>query len=134
MSDNKLEYEDFNGEIVTAIDCSKDESSIEAEHLYFEYVRFWCDDKHLEFTVNNDTDEIILTMRWNHFVLRESAEAASELEHLVGRKLGWCWLAHNYLGYQDIALISFSGLEPQLALVGEGSYIKLFWLTAMRKI
>jgi hypothetical protein len=48
------------------------------------------------------------------------------LQGYVGQELGWCWVGRNYRGYADTFVMSFAGIEPQIALVGAASTLLFY--------
>jgi hypothetical protein len=85
-------------------------------------------------SVNLDTDEIILQLSKDPGSVVEAPATWTMLEPLndyVGRELGWCWVGRNYLGYADTLVLSFSGIEPDIALCGLASSL---WFYKIRRV
>jgi hypothetical protein len=85
-------------------------------------------------SVNLDTDEIILQQSKDVGSLVEVPSTLTTLEPLneyVGRELGWRWVGRNYLGYADTFVLSFSGIEPEIALCGTASSL---WVYKIRRV
>jgi hypothetical protein len=86
----------------------------------------------LFFSVNVDSDEV-------HFEIVSDLSSASakspswkklpQLEEYCGKELGWYWRGHNQLGYADLVLLGFSGIEPQVAFCGVASSLCIYKLT-----
>ena len=51
------------------------------------------------------------------------------LAHVVGEELGWCWGGTNFMGYSDVFIMSFNGIEPNYLFVGEASAISCMKIT-----
>lgn len=47
------------------------------------------------------------------------------LEGQIGSEIGWLWLAKNWMGYVDMVTLSFSGIEPDIAILGAASKLSL---------
>ena len=113
--------------------------SIEGTNLQLDPVaRSQCKDLalHLEqgvihVCVNTDTDEVIVRAFPDAGSLDVSKEWKNidALKEYVGYELGWCWIARNYLGYADAFMLSFAGVEPEVALVGMASSLQIYRLT-----
>ena len=113
--------------------------SIEGTNLQLDQVaRTQCEDLalHLErgvvhVCVNADTDEVIVRAYPDASALDSSREwkHIDTLKEYVGYELGWCWIARNYLGYADTLMLSFAGIEPEVALVGMASSLHIYRLT-----
>lgn len=125
-----FDWESLQGQRVTAI---------EGTNLRVDEVaRLSCDELvlHLEqgiihVSVNTDTDEVIVHAYPNANALKGSRawKAVDTLREYVSYELGWCWIARNYLGYADTFMMSFAGIEPEVALVGMASSLQIFRLT-----
>jgi hypothetical protein len=50
------------------------------------------------------------------------------LSSFVGSEIGWLWLSKNWMGYVDMATLSFAGIEPTIALVGAASKLSIYRL------
>jgi len=72
-------------------------------------------------TVNNDTDEIVVTLRENLPQDDGPWLDVEPLSSVVGRKLGWCWLGWNYRGYRDTFTVGFDGIDPAYMFVAMAS-------------
>lgn len=90
-------------------------------------IRFVFDRFSLSVGVDEDTDQLF------HQVdvplatePPDGFKAFDLLRSLTGKTLGWTWTARNSQGYFDMVILSFDGIEPHLALVGEASCIKVF--------
>jgi hypothetical protein len=84
--------------------------------------------------VKEDTDEITLQREEDPGVPFQSSGGWKDLELLskyVGRELGWCWVGRNYRGYADMFILSFAGVEPEIAFCGVASSL---WIYRMQKI
>jgi hypothetical protein len=86
-------------------------------------------------TVTADTDEINVS--------REPAPegddwmAVPALGEIVGRPLGWCWVATNSRGYRDSFTLAFGdpathALRPRLTILAEASSLTCFDLTPLK--
>jgi hypothetical protein len=82
-------------------------------------------------SVNKDTDEVIVTTCADGASLPGPHEWTDieVLKEYVGYELGWSWIARNYLGYADTLMLSFSGIEPEIALCAVASALWIYRLT-----
>jgi hypothetical protein len=82
-------------------------------------------------SVNPDTDEVIVRAYPDASALTHALEWKNidALKEYVSYELGWCWIARNYLGYADTFMLSFAGIEPEVALVGIASSLYIYRLT-----
>ena len=113
--------------------------SIQGTNLELDHVaRSQCEDLALHLdrsvvhvSVNADTDEVIVRAYPDTRALDRSREWKNidTLKEYVGYELGWCWVARNYLGYADTFMLSFAGIEPEVALVGMASSLTIYRLT-----
>jgi hypothetical protein len=81
--------------------------------------------------VTGDTDEIVVSL--DPAPDGEDWHIVPALADAVGKPLGWCWMATNYLGYRD-SFVAFGdvvpdALTPQLTFVAAGSSLSCFALT-----
>lgn len=81
--------------------------------------------------VDRDTDEVIVHAYPDASALVASAQwkAIDTLKEYVGYELGWCWIARNHLGYADTFMLSFAGIEPEVAFVAMASALHIYRLT-----
>ena len=113
--------------------------SIQGTNLQLDQVaRSQCEDLalHLEqgivhVSVNAHTDEVIVRAYPHGSALDNSKEWKNidTLKEYIGYELGWCWIARNYLGYADTFMVSFAGIEPEVALVAMASSLYVYRLT-----
>jgi hypothetical protein len=80
--------------------------------------------------VNNDTDEIIVTLKQDDLPMEEAPLDLAwidvpALSELVGRKLGWCWTARNSQGYLDAFMIAVDGIDPTYMFIGMASCVQI---------
>jgi hypothetical protein len=59
------------------------------------------------------------------------------LGDVVGKPLGWCWVATSYRGYQDSFTLALGdvvpdALQPRLTFLGKGSSLSCFGLAPRR--
>lgn len=97
----------------------------------FEILELIFDRGVLRISVTKDTDELIVSYSDVLPSSLRKGNAVAGFERYMGREIGWCWVGTNYRGYKDSVTISFSGLEPSLLLLAEGSTIGLFRVTAI---
>ena len=125
-----FDWESVQGQLVV---------SIEGANLQLDQVaRSRCEDLALRLeqgvvhvSVNIDTDEVIVRAYPDASALDGSKEWKNIdiLKEYVGYELGWCWIARNYLGYADTFMLSFAGIEPEVALVAMASSLHVYRLT-----
>jgi hypothetical protein len=94
-------------------------------------------DKAIRISVNNDTDELIVTLEST--VLPIEGEPldlpwinVAPLAALVGRELGWCWIGRNSQGYLDAFTIAIDGIDPDYMFVGIASSVDIRKITCLR--
>lgn len=80
--------------------------------------------------VNNNTDEILVTLRHGDLPVEEEPLDLAwidipVLSGLVGRKLGWSWTAQNSRGYLDAFMIAIDGIDPTYMFVGMASTVDI---------
>ena len=71
-----------------------------------------------------NTDEVVV----ERVAKNETAMGVrgAQLTEFVGSRLGWGWVGINSHGYKDMFVLSFNGIEPQIALVGMASKIHIY--------
>ena len=97
--------------------------------LAFDDIIFTFDDLALLFIVDDNTDEIVCRISENLIgVAPREVERVpiKALQRHIGCEMGWLWFANNYLGYADMVTISFSGMDPDITLVGIASKLNLY--------
>jgi hypothetical protein len=78
-----------------------------------------------------NTDEIAVEYHKGHaeyYTDRIERTDVSFMSEYRGLPLGWCWIGTNYRGYKDVFLLSFAGVDPQLAFVACASKIHCYRL------
>jgi hypothetical protein len=133
MSSDRLnfDYETLHGRRVCAIKASglqllKDGSTA------CQKIAFIFDPCTLVISCEEDTDEIVFDVVTDSALTGPFAWTDFDiLQEYVGQELGWAWFGTNYRGYADTFVLSFCGLEPQIALYVVGSSI---WLYNMHKL
>jgi uncharacterized protein DUF6334 len=128
-----FDYELLHGQRVTSIKGSgvqrgKDGSTV------CEKVAVLLERTALIISVNEDTDEVVVQEAEGLWILAGHSSSWTNLELLseyLGRELGWCWVGRNYRGYADTFVLSFSGLEPEIAFCGVASSL---WFYKMNKV
>jgi hypothetical protein len=85
-------------------------------------------------SIDGDTDEIVLKVSEDRRAILAPArrwKSFKPLAKYVGKELGWCWTARNYKGYDDLFILSFHGIEPQIVFCGIASSL---WIYMMKRI
>lgn len=95
----------------------------------YENVILILDQFYLIISINNDTDEIVLSIidenkMQNCDILEH--EPLEILHEFYGNELGWCWIGRNYVGYADTFMLSFSGIVPQIMMHGMASMLDIY--------
>lgn len=93
----------------------------------FDSVRIFLDKDSLIISVDEDTDELIISLE--KLPNDKETEAWVDIDLLkdyVGSEIGWLWCAKNWMGYADMVAFSFSGIEPRVAIVGAASKLSLY--------
>ena len=125
-----FDFETLHGQRVTAIRGTRLEAD-EVGRSRCNELALHLEDTVLLVSVNIDTDEVIVMTCADASSLT-SANEWTEIEALkeyVGYELGWSWIARNYLGYADTLMLSFSGIEPEIALCAVASTLWIYRLT-----
>lgn len=96
-------------------------------------------DRHVEISVNIDTDELRVALM-DREAPRGWTQIAALADH-IGRPLGWAWEGKNHRGYADVFLVSFSGtpgdrlrtspLDPDVLFIGCASAVQI---SRLRKV
>jgi hypothetical protein len=97
----------------------------------FDEVRFVLDECSLLFSVKIDTDEIDCRKMTEQNVLSGNAGSWVSIDALsdhLGSEIGWLWIGRNWMGYSDMMTLSFSGIEPNISLLGVASKLILYRL------
>jgi len=90
----------------------------------FDRVIFQLDGGYLLISVNNDTDELIVSGMLNSDY--DECIDCIDIEYMekyLDLDIGWLWYAENWMGYADMVVFSFSGIEPSIAFLGAASKI-----------
>jgi len=120
-----FDWESVQGQRVTAIEGINLQLD-QVARTHCDALMLRLDNGVLHVSVNADTDEV---------VVKDSDDAGKDwapveaLKEYVGYELGWCWIARNYLGYADALMLSFAGIDPEIALVGIASSLQIYRLT-----
>lgn len=83
----------------------------------------------LRFVVDGDTDEVICVKaegKLESQPVGEPLENVAALSRYLNTEIGWLWVGKNWLGYADMAVLSFAGIEPTVMLVGVASKLNLY--------
>jgi hypothetical protein len=123
-----FDYELLHGQRIVAIRASGIKTFASDASTVCDEVAICLTDSALVVSVDLDTDQIKLQRiddpealaglsAWDTFEL---------LQDYVGQELGWCWVGRNYRGYADTFVMSFAGIEPQVALVGAASTLLFY--------
>ena len=88
------------------------------------------EDKAIRISVNNDTDELIVTLESTVLPIDDEPLDlpwidVAPLAALVGRELGWSWNACNSQGYLDAFSIAIDGIDPDYMFVGLASAVEI---------
>jgi hypothetical protein len=118
-----FDYEKLQGQSVKGIFGQGilvfDDSSIA-----FDKVEIQLENCKLSFFADIDTDEVICRL-FNEDVEREDMRDIDSMSGYLGSELGWIWVARNWLGYRDMIVLSFEGIDPTIAMIGMASKLKL---------
>lgn len=122
-----FDYEPLHGQVLkSALGCvplALDDGSVS-----YDEVRLTLDSCSLSISVDVDTDEVIC----NLISVNEGNDKiwvnVDSLSSYVGLEIGWLWLSRNWMGYTDMMSLSFSGIDPNIALVGSASKLSIFEL------
>jgi hypothetical protein len=74
-----------------------------------------------------DNDELLVTLVGAPEV--DDAEGWVDIRSIIdhiGSEIGWIWSAKNSMGYSDMIALSFSGIEPDIAIVVAASKLNLY--------
>lgn len=114
----QFDYEEVNGQNVSGV------VGCRAGLTDWWTIAFLIEDRAVVLRVDPDTDEVIVTLEEAPDLARDWDDVA-ELAPTIGSALGWCWIGRNYLGYLDMFMLSFSGLEPQVCFVAAASTLTI---------
>jgi len=134
MSDLDFDWEAVADKTVEAV-IGRSERRMTDGSLAWEALALAIGKDAIVLTVTADTDEINVS--------REPAPesddwiAVTALGEIVGRPLGWCWVATNFRGYRDSFTLAFGDLAadallPRLTILAEASSLTCFDLTPFR--
>jgi hypothetical protein len=71
--------------------------------------------------VNDDTDEVIVSLEDAATISGSEWQELEQLKEVVSRKLGWCWIGRNYRGYLDVFTFAVNGIDPAYSFIGMAS-------------
>jgi hypothetical protein len=95
----------------------------------FDTIEFVLEDCSLYFSVDDDTDEIICSKKTKTNRSAHKDEdwvSIDPFSKYIDAEIGWLWIGKNYLGYNDLAAVSFEGIIPTILLLGMASKIGLY--------
>lgn len=72
--------------------------------------------------VNIDTDEVVVTHE--DFLPDREWQTLQQLQEIVSRSLGWCWIGRNDRGYLDSFTIGLDGIDPTFNFIGVASCLR----------
>jgi hypothetical protein len=102
----------------------------EARCRAYSEILIMSDTRGLSICVNDDTDELIVTLvdappqdgRW---------VSVESLDDCLRREFGWTWSAMNSQGYWDLFAISFELVVPNVAFFGIASTIQVMRMNSV---
>lgn len=71
--------------------------------------------------VSDDTDEVIVSLEDAKAVHGPEWQVLEQLQEVVSRRLGWCWIGRNNRGYLDVFTIAVDGIAPTYSFIGMAS-------------
>ncbi|WP_156402392.1 DUF6334 family protein [Caulobacter sp. Root1472] len=122
--DFAIEYDKIFGQTCRGI-YGKGALFCDDETKSFEAVTIELDTHQLNFRVCADSDEII------YDIVEREGEKSEDLsnilfEEFIGNELGYIWSANNWCGHEDMIVISFEGVDPNILFVGVSSMIRIY--------
>lgn len=96
----------------------------------YDRLRLVFEDLSVVIHVDDDTDEILAQNTSKDS--DPDVELTPFFDRYITKELGWYWSCYNSNGYNDALMLSFSGPEPQLVLVGMASKIHIYNLLPAR--
>lgn len=124
---------DFKNEELLAIQAEM-ETEFGGDELMLETLNFTFSSFSLTFSVDLDTDEVLLKY------IKKAADSSNEssnLPHLLrqylGKRIGEFWQCKNSRGYTDLVILGFDGLRPSLAILAEGACLKIYEMPSIAK-
>lgn len=96
----------------------------------FDKVMLKTEKSSIVFYVDKDTDEVFCRKEdiITNFNDDEIWIDIEDLKEYIGYELGWLWTGRNWMGYADMMTLSFSGIDPNIALVGIASKLSIYRL------
>ena len=126
----QFDWEDVEGATITAV-LAEGARSVSDGSLMCAEIGLVVGAKVVVIRVNDDTDELIVTHQ--DFATSGTAwQPLDQLEELVSRTLGWCWIGRNYRGYLDTFTLALDGIDPAYSFTGLASSIQCARVTPIR--
>lgn len=121
-----FDYEIVNGKYVNSI-IGRGSLLKKNKVIICDEIVIIVEDNTIKLSVDNNTDEIIIVaIKKEELDLNHNEwQSIDEIYELEDKILGWCWVGKNYLGYSDLFIISFNGIEPDLIFYGMGSQLHI---------
>ncbi len=131
MSGLQFDWEAVAHKTVLAV-IGRNERRMSDGSLAWEALALAFGDDAVVLTVTADTDEVVVS--------HEAAPRGEDwvvipaLADAVGKPLGWCWVAANYLGYRDSFTLALGdvvpdALQPKLTFLAAACSLSCFDLT-----
>lgn len=112
---------DLNGQTILSIE-GLDKREMSDGGLSFEEVKIKTDRGITFVKCSEDSDEIVFSTRSNY----EEFKKISEINY-DNTVAGWSWVGKNQNGYNDIFLLSLSGIRPDLIFLSESGRVSLLY-------
>jgi len=123
-----LSYSLSSISVIESLEYGGDECQLDEVNLYFNEVNQVVTLKPIA-----DTDEVEISHQ-TLLNLPLMIETPSWAQCLVGKKLDMVWVCHNQQGYQDLVILAFEYLHPNIGFLAEGSVLKVVQSQMVKRI
>lgn len=124
----QFDWEEVNGANIAAV-LATGSTAMNDGSLACDRIALVVGAKAVVLRVNEDTDEIIVTLEEATAFAGPTWRTLDQLAEMASRSLGWCWVGQNYLGYLDTFTIALQGIDPAYSFTGAGSRLHCARLT-----
>ena len=126
----QFDWEEVDGANVTAV-LATGSGVMSDGSLVCEQIALVVGAKAVVMCVNDDTDEVIVSLEDAAALSDASWQALDQLAEISSQKLGWCWEGRNYRGYLDAFTIALQGIDPCYIFTGAGSTLQCARVTSV---
>lgn len=126
----QFDWEEVDGANVTAVLATGSRVMSDGS-LCCEQIAIVVGAKAVVMRVNDDTDEVIVSLEDAATLSDASWQTLDPLVEISSRRLGWCWEGRNYRGYLDTFTIALQGIDPSYVFTGAGSALQCARVTSV---